>query len=167
MDETTHETRTDVLPKYELLSVDADGNEVRRYRDGSTRDQRGRTLAFIPGGNELITAETARAYHAKRKAKILAAIESKLTDITRTTVPADAIAAIVGKRAEIAMNDDTRTGNDAAKIVLSAVDAYQDKAPHETTNTQRHEYTMDAETRALLEAVLRERRENTDGDAEE
>lgn len=153
------ETRTNV-PKYELLSVDHSGNEVRLYRDGSKRNQNGQLLALPEQMFEhVITSETAHSYHKMRKDKILRAIESKLVDVTKTNIPADAIAAIVGKRAQIAMTDDTRTGNEAAKIVLSAVDAYQDKAIENTTVT-RNEYVMDAETKELLERILESRREN-------
>ena len=82
-----------------------------------------------------------------------------MKDVTKTNIPADAIAAIVGKRAEIAMKDDSRTGNEAAKIVLAAVDAYQDKQTEQTTVT-RNEYVMDTDTRRLLESILESRREN-------
>lgn len=145
--------------KYDLLHVDESGNEVRRYKDGSLRNQNGHLLAKLDNAGYEITQENARHYHALRKAKILREIESKLKDVTKTNAPAEAIAAIVGKRAEIAMNDDTRTGNEAAKIVLSAVDAYQDKQNNDQQTTIRNEYTMDAETKALLYAMIQERRE--------
>jgi hypothetical protein len=143
---------------YVLLSVDADGNERRQYDNGQIRNQNGALLELPDALKEhAITSDTARTFHAMRKAKILRAIEARLQDVTKTNIPADAIAAIVAKRAAIAMSDDTRTGNEAAKIVLSAVDAYQDKA-QETTHVQRHEYTIDDETRQLLEAMVTRRR---------
>lgn len=142
---------------YELLEVKEDGTEIRKYEDGTIRNQKGHALTKLPNEGHEITVDNARHYHALRKAKILHAIEAKITDITRTNAPAEAIAAIVGKRAEIAMKDKTRTGNDAAKIVLSAVDAYQEKQTA-VTNTERHEYTIDDDTKALLHALLTERR---------
>lgn len=155
---------TKYTPKpYELISRDeVTGDEVRLYADGSKRNQNGRLLEKLPGGNELITSETARQYHALRKQKILESIEQTLTDITKTKLPADAIAAIVGKRAQIAMTDDTRTGNEAAKIVLSAVDAYQDRKVETKENITRHEYTIDDDTRRLLMTMIQERRGNDD-----
>jgi hypothetical protein len=151
------ETRTNV--HYELLGHDERG-EIRRYQDGTLRDQNGRARTLVPSMvAQQITAETAHTMHKLRKQKILDAIESKLKDVTKTKIPADAIAAIVGKRAQIAMTDDTRTGNEAAKIVLAAVDAYQDKATEQTMVT-RNEYAMDADTRQLLESILESRREN-------
>lgn len=137
--------------------VEYNGNTYRDYGDGILRNERGQ-LAVKPENSPSITSDNAHIYLAQRKAKILQAIESKLTDITKTRLPSEAIAAIVGKRAEIAMNDDTRTGNEAAKIVLSAVDAYQNKQTDNNTTTQRHEYSIDAETQRLLHAILQERR---------
>ena len=75
-----------------------------------------------------------------------------------------AVFAVVGKRAEIAMRDETRTGNEAAKIVLQAVDAYQDKQTPQQQTTIRNEYAMDDETKELLHAILRERRDNRQTD---
>lgn len=143
--------------KYVLLDV-IDGIEHRQYENGDIRNQYGHMLAPLKGGNEIITSETARTYQQLRKQKILNAIEKRVMDVTRTNVPYDAIAHIVGKRAEIAMKDETRTGNEAAKIVLQAMDAYQPKQEETRTNVLRHEYTMDDETRALLERIVRERR---------
>lgn len=154
---------------YTLLETREDGTEIRLYEDGSQRDQNGRVLVANERFKETqITAENSRQLHALRKKKILDAIEAELQAKTRTNVPEKAIAAIVGKRAEIAMKDDGRTGNEAAKIVLSAVDAYQDKQPQDRTNVLRHEYAMDEETRQLLEDMLRQRRDSTDAiEAEE
>lgn len=141
---------------YELLEVRDDGTEVRLYEDGTKRNQRGHLLEPAPWNNT-ITAETAGMYNRMRKEKYLRAIEEKLVSVTGAQAPAEAIAEIVGKRAKIAMTDDTRTGNEAAKIVLQAVDAYQDKTTG-TVQTTRHEYSIDDETKALLESMLAERR---------
>lgn len=142
---------------FEVLEVREDGTEVRLYENGEKRNQRGQLIEAAPWNN-IITSETAHEYNRRRKQKVLEAIESKLMDVTKMGAPAEAIAHIVGKRAEIAMSDDSRTGNEAAKIVLSAVDAYQDKAAPEKTNVTRHEYAIDEETKALLEEMLRARR---------
>lgn len=155
--------------KYELLEVREDGTEVRLYESGEKRNQNGQLVEAAPWNN-IITAETARQYHSMRKQKVLDAIEKKLVDVTRTSAPAEAIAHIVGKRAEIAMRDETRTGNEAAKIVLSAVDAYQERQ-QQTVQTTRHEYALDEETRSLLESMIQERRREaadyTEGEVKE
>ena len=150
---------------YTLLETREDGTEVRQYENGYIRNQNGQLLV-LPENAPVITSENAREYHKMRKAKILRAIEEKLVDVTKTNAPAEAIANIVGKRAEIAMTDDTRTGNEAAKIVLSAVDAYQSKDERHETVT-RHEYTIDDETRAILTRMIRERRDGTEEEIEE
>jgi hypothetical protein len=151
-------------PRYTVIGMTDDNHEIRLYDNGDKRNELGHLLENNGKGNEIITPETARTYHAMRKQKILAAIESKLKDVTKTNAPAEAIAAIVGKRAQIAMTDDTRTGNDAAKIVLLAVDAYQNKTTEQAQIT-RHEYTVDEETRLLLHAMIQDRRDTHTTDA--
>ena len=136
-------------------------DEIRLYRDGSKRNKNGQ-LVEKPSWAVEITAETSRDYTKRRKERILEAIEQKLIDVTRTNVPAEAIAHIVGKRAEIAMTDEGKAGNDAARIVLQAVDAYQEKREQPLSSTTRHEYSIDAETRELLEQMLQERRQYID-----
>jgi hypothetical protein len=149
------------MAQYQVIGTDTDGKEIRLYEsDGSIRNWRGQLLVKHPQAVE-ITADTTHDYTKRRKQKILDAIEQNVMDITRTNVPADAIGKIVGKRAEIAMNDNTRTGNDAARLVLQAIDAYQDKVDNTRTNVLRHEYSIDSETRALLDAMIQERRDTT------
>ena len=156
--------RTNV-PKYEVIGHDDKHGEVRKYNDGYIRNARGQIIV-LPETLPQITTENAHEYLAMRKAKILRAIEARVQDVTKTNAPAEAIAAIVGKRAEIAMKDNTRTGNEAAKIVLSAVDAYQEKAMVTRSDIVRHEYTVDDDTRALLHAMIQDRRDThtTDGE---
>jgi hypothetical protein len=60
------------------------------------------------------------------------------------------------------MKDDTRTGNEAAKIVLQALDAYQAKE-QVSTNVLRNEITIDDNTRLLLERLAQAKRQADDG----
>jgi hypothetical protein len=145
---------------YVLLSKDDNGNEVRQYDNGTIRNEKGQLLQ-LPERLEshLITSENTREYSTLRKQKILDAIEKGLQDVTKTRLPSDAIAAIVSRRAEIAMKDDTRIGNEAAKIVLQAVDAYQNRV-QENVQTQRQEYSIDTETLAIIEQMIQNRRSN-------
>lgn len=155
---------TDNKPKYELLGYDeVTGNEIRLYQDGSKRNQNGR-LIELPSDvydNPVITSENARDYHRMRKQKILDAIEQSVMDVTRTKLPSQAIGAIVGRRAEIAMKDDSRVGNEAAKIVLQAIDAYQNRVIEDKTVT-RNEITLDDNTRELLERLAQMKRDADD-----
>lgn len=143
---------------YELLKVE-NGVEWRRYDDGTIRNQNGQMLV-LPEGLPAITSDNAHNYHRMRKEKILRAIEAKVMDVTKTNIPADAVGAIVAKRAAVAMNDDGKVGNDAARIVLQAIDAYQDKV--EKSTVTRNEYAMDAETLAILRAMMDARNNSTD-----
>src|ERR1041385_7342498 len=77
-------------PKYVVIGHDERG-EIRRYNDGSLRNEKGHALSKIPNDGHEITRENAREYHAMRKRKILDAIERKLTDVTHTNAPAEEI----------------------------------------------------------------------------
>ena len=148
------------MAKYTLLKVE-NGIEYRQYENGAIRNQNGQIIQ-LPDDSPLltehaITSDNAHTYHQMRKDKILKAIENRVMDVTKTNIPAEAIGAIVGKRAEIAMKDDTRIGNEAAKIVLSAIDAYQDKA-ETRTDVRRQELVMDDNTRLLLERLIEAKR---------
>lgn len=148
---------------YTLLEVRPDGTEVRQYENGDIRDQNGRMIVPLHGQElGIITPENARLRHQQRKEKILNAIEQNIMKVTRTNVPAEAIAHIVGKRAEIAMTDNTRVGNEASRIVLQALDAYQDKQ-QETIQTQRHEYVIDDDTMRVIERMIAVKRDESDG----
>lgn len=137
--------------KYEIIEVREDGTEVRQYEDGALRNQYGHLLERHPNAGPIITQETARQMRDLRKQKILDEIEKGVMDVTKANTPASAIGALVARRAKVAMEDDGRNGNEAAKIVLNAIDAYQDKMREEQINTTRHEYSMDEETREILE----------------
>lgn len=141
------------VPKYELLGYDDMGNEIRLYQDGRKRNQKGQLLE-LPSDLEShqITSDNAHLRLQQRKQKILDAIEKSVMTVTRTNVPADAIGAIVAKRAEIAMTDDTRTGNEAARIVLQAIDAYQNRVT-DSQQTVNNVYKMDAETLETLRRI--------------
>jgi hypothetical protein len=144
--------------KYTVVGTDASGKEIRLYADGSKRNWRGQLIEKPPYAVE-ITSETSAAHNAMRKEKYLRAIEKHVTSVTKMNNPADAIGYIVGKKALVAMNDDTRTGNEAAKIVLQALDAYQDKVQQQVSVT-RNEYVMDSATIELLEQMIDKRDEN-------
>lgn len=144
-----------ITRKYVLIGTDDNGNEIREYQDGSIRNQNGHLLKRPDyDGIQTITKDNAHDYLKRRKEKILESIEQSVMDVTKTRLPSDAIGAIVGKRAAIAMTDDTRVGNEAAKIVLQAIDAYQNRVQESnSTNVLRNELTIDDNTRKLLERI--------------
>ena len=153
------------VPKYEIIGYDDNRGEIRLYADGSKRDSKGR-LVELPtdayGITPQITSDNSHEYLRKRKQKILESIEKSVMDVTKTRLPSDAIGAIVAKRAEIAMTDDSRVGNEAAKIVLQAIDAYQNRVNESSTNVLRQEITLDDNTRALLERLAQMKRDTDD-----
>lgn len=156
MDNSTEQT-----PKYRVIGYTDDGMEIREYADGSKRNSKGQLIVHPSNVYDLpvITSDNAHDYHKARKAKILQSIEQSVMDVTKTRLPSDAIGAIVGKRAQIAMTDDSRVGNEAAKIVLQAIDAYQNRVDT-STNVLRNELVLDDNTRALLERLAQMKRDD-------
>jgi len=146
------------MSTYEI--VQHNGRQARLYPNGDIRDDNGRVLQL--GDDRLqvhaITSENARQYHQMRKEKILKAVESGVMRVTNAPDPYAAISRIVERRAEVAMSDNTRAGNDAARIVLQALDALQDKA-QETTVTHVTEHKIDPDTMRVVESMLRARRD--------
>lgn len=154
---------TNVPKKYEIIGYNDNGDEIRLYADGSKRNSKGQ-LIELPRDvyhNPIITSENVHEYHKARKEKILQAIEQSVMDITKTKLPSEAIGAIVAKRAEIAMKDETRVGNEAAKIVLQAIDAYQNRVDT-STNVVRNELVIDDNTRAMIERLAQMKRDSDD-----
>jgi len=149
----------------EYTEVEYKGMVARRYPNGDIRNERGQVLKLADNSPLLnehaITSENAHEKHLQRKEKILRAIETGVMRVTDAPNPYEAISRIVEKRAEVALNDSGRAGNDASKIVLMALDALQDRR-QETTQVQRHEYSIDPETMRIVEAMAQARRDNTD-----
>jgi hypothetical protein len=143
--------------------IEYKGKQAREYPDGSIRDELGRMVTKLDNGGHDITPTNAHEYHKMRKEKILKAVEDGLMRVTDAPNPAEAIGRLVEKRARLAMTDNTRVGNDAAKIVLAALDALPDRK-QEVTQVQRNEYVIDPETMRVVEAMIRAQR---DGNMEE
>jgi hypothetical protein len=161
---------TGMAKTYKVLETKPDGHEVRLYEDGSKRDERGWLLELAPGIRDTVirTPERAREVHEIRKRKILERIEQGVTDALKADTPYHAIAYIIATRAKVAMESDGREGNDAAKLVLQAMDAFQDKRETHTT-VQRNEYVMDDETRDIIMRIVEAKRgtkEIIDGELE-
>lgn len=137
-----------------------EGKPARLYANGDIRDLRGRIVKL--GDDRMrqyaITSETAHEFHQKRKEKILKAIEAGVMRVTDAPDPYAAISRIVEKRAEVALQDNNKAGNDAARIVLQALDALQDRR-QETTVTNRQEYSIDPDTMRIVEGMMRARRD--------
>lgn len=147
--------------------VEFNGQQARQYPNGDIRNEYGQVLKL--GNNRLdvhtITSENAHSFHKMRKEKVLKAIEAGVMRVTDAPNPAEAIGYIVSKRAELAMTDNTRVGNDAARIVLQALDAFQDKT-QESIQTERKELVIDPDTMRIVEAMVRMRRDGVEITAE-
>lgn len=145
---------------YELIKIEEDGTEWRKYPNGYIRDQKGRILVLPEHirENHLITPEKHAEYMKRRKERYMAAMEAGVTEGLQAYGVEEAIAKIMAKRAQVAVSDDGRAGNDAAKLILQALDAFQEKqVKHE--HVQRQEYYLDPETAGILERMLDRKRE--------
>lgn len=141
---------------YTLLKVE-DGVEHRQYENGDVRDQNGRLIVRPERIKDAeITQENALAMRQRRKDKMLEAVERGVMKATQADNPYEAVSHIISKRAKVAMTDEGRAGNDAAKLVLEALDAWQDKK-NVKEEVQRHVYEIDPDTMALIEEMTRNR----------
>ena len=151
---------------WELIETKPDGSEVRKYPNGDLRNEKGHLLEAPARIKETqITTETASAMGKRRKEKIIEAVEQGVMKVTAKGTPEEAVGALIAKRAQIAMNDDGRTGNEATKIVLGAMDAMPDKVV-EMQHNQTVTHELDDETREVVERMLASRRQTfIDGEA--
>lgn len=145
--------------KYELLKVE-EGVEWRKYPNGHIRNQKGQLLVLPEEirENHLITSENHHEFIEARKNRYLAAMEAGVTEGARAYGVEEAMSKIMARRAQVALSDGGKAGNDAARIILDALDAYQDKRVRQE-NVQRQEYSIDPDTMAVLEKLLELKRE--------
>lgn len=144
---------------YEIIEFN--GKPARKYPDGAIRNEKGQLMQFPPSleGKNIQNSEQASALAKRRKQLYLEAIEQGLQDAAPGYgTPHEAVRHIIKKRAQVAMSDEGRAGNDAARLVLEAADALQDKK-QENVQVQRMEYTIDEETRALIMEIAHQKRE--------
>ena len=161
--ENTENTETTAIaeetPKYEIIEFK--GQPARLYhKDGSIRDEKGHVLKkpdYIMKYS--ITSELSKEYRSRRKELMLQAVEDGVIKATKAADPYAAMSRIIQRRAEVAMKDDGRAGNEAAKIVMEALDAYQDKKS-ENVNVQRNEYVIDEATQNMLLDIMSNRQED-------
>lgn len=107
------------MPNSEYEIIQYEGKPARRYENGTIRDERGR-VKHIP-------SHVARAIQQKQKdIARLAAIEG-VNEATGKKTYFESIQALFKVRAEMAMNDRTRAGNEALRIILQGTGLGQEK----------------------------------------
>lgn len=145
--------------EYEIIEFR--GQSARRYPDGCIRNEKGQLLVFPPHleGKNITSPERASELGRRRRERYLEAIEAGLKDAQPgLDTPEEAVRRIIAKRARVAMTDEGRSGNDAAKLVFEAADILAEKK-QQVVQVQKHEYVMDEETRNVLETLIRMKRE--------
>lgn len=143
------------MANYEVIEYE--GQPARKYADGSIRDEKGHWLVRSSPA-PLFTTENASEMGKRRKQKMLEAVEQGVMDATEMPNPYEAVSLLIKVRAQVALEDKGRAGNEAAKMVLEALDAKPDKQS-ETVQTQRMEYVIDPETLAMLEKIAQMKRD--------
>lgn len=134
---------------YKVLDVsERYGRPAWEYSDGSIRGEGGRLIETIPGG-ELITADNAREMAQRHRDAMRDAVVQGVIEGTGKATAPDAIQAVMAKRAEVAVSDTGRAGNDAARIVIDMLGL---KAPDVSVTQVQH--TIDDRTSVLLDAIL-------------
>lgn len=145
----------DNAPKYEMIEFR--GQPARLYPNGDIRNEKGHLLTRPERIKDMtITPENTQSFKNRRKEKMLEAIEAGVMKATDAPDPAAAVMEIIARKAKVAMNDDGRVGNEATRIILDALDAYQDKK-HENVQVQRHEYVVDEKTQRMLLEIMSHR----------
>lgn len=150
-------------PKTDFEPVELpDGTQGKKWSNGSITRLDG--TIFKPSDNavKIVTSEDSQAMIAKRQEKRRHTIEKYVTEAVKKRVRKatgafmsdDALGALAAKRAVVALTDEGRAGNDAAKFVFQVMDAMPEKVK-ETTIVHQHELSPRAIE--LLKEVARQR----------
>ena len=135
--------------KYEI--VEYEGKSVRKYPDGSLRDEEG--LFIRPSSSLAITSERAKELATIRWAKARQSAIDAIKQETGVENEWDGVKAILRKRVQVALTDSGRAGNDAAKMVLQAADVLRDHRIKEVI--VNHGYEVSPRMIELLKEVAR------------
>lgn len=126
------------MADYEI--VEYEGRSVRKYPDGSLRNEHG---SFIRPSVTLSPEQAKAMVQArwnKARQKALEAIKEE----TGVEDEWDGVKAILRKRVRVALTDDGRAGNDAAKMILQAADVMRDHRIKEVIVNHGHELSPKA-----------------------
>jgi hypothetical protein len=111
--------------KYELIEYK--GKAARRYPNGVIRDERGSRILHLPHNIALAIK------HGQKDIARLAAIEG-MNEATGKDDYYESVKELFKTRTKMAMNDTTRAGNEALRLILEHTGLGQDKMT--TTNIQ-------------------------------
>lgn len=143
------------VASFDLVEL-PDGRKGKRWENGSVTDAATGHI-IVPSRNavKIVTSEDARTMANKRHAKRQAVIEKHVKKATGAFSTDAALGKIAAKRARVALNDDGRAGNDAAKFVFLVLDALPEKKKELATVVHQHE--LSDRSIALLTEIARNR----------
>lgn len=138
--------------KFEI--VEFEGKQVRKYPDGSLRNDHGAIVKISP--------ERGRLMQQRRKITGLVEAGKAIQEATESETPEEGVRKILKKRVEVALTDNGRAGNDAAKLVLLASGHLTNERKVDVSGEVQHRAMpeLDPETlEALMRIVERRRQE--------
>lgn len=137
-----------------------DGTQGKQWKNGSITRLNG--TIFKPSDNavKIVTSEQAvemaEKRHEKRKETIEKAVTKAVKRVTKVRgafASDDALGAILAKRAMVALTDEGRAGNDAAKLVFHVLEALPDQKKGEQKVVHQHQ--LSDKTVELLKELAR------------
>lgn len=132
-----------------------DGEELRDYGDGTLRRANG-TIAYLP-------SEVSRDRILQRWNNGQAAAMNAMMKELNAETPEEAAELLLRKTVRVAMEDNTRVGNDAARLILRQSGFLQTNVKTvQGQVTHRNELVIDDQTRTMIERLARMKRSEDD-----
>ena len=136
---------------FELIEL-PDGSQGKRWGNGSVTRLDGTIVSPSENAVKIVTSEDGQAMVAKRHAKRRETIEKHVQKATGAFTTDDALGKLAAKRAKVAMKDEGRAGNDAAKFVFTILDAMPEKQKEQRIV---HQHELSERSIALLKEMAR------------
>lgn len=149
--------------KFEIVLL-PDGTEGKKWENGSITNAKGHIVVPSKNAVKIVTSEQAKEMAGKRHERRKEVVEQYVTKAViehgkvgkrkrGAFMSDDALGMIVAARVKVAMKDDGRAGNDAARFVFQVLDAMpSDK----DKNTVVHQHELSDKTVALLRELAKQ-----------
>lgn len=142
----------DSRPRSKSEIITYEGKPARKYPDGTIRNERGQVVTRTP--------ESAKALADRRHQLAKDAIISGVKKATGEPTFYKAIEKLAAVRAEVAMKDKGRAGNDAYTKLLIQMDAYRPNQQVEVRNIQQNNSLNVEMPQAFYDALDRLTKQN-------
>lgn len=144
---------------FEIVDL-PDGTQGKKWENGSVTRMNGTLVYPADNAGKIVTSEQAREMAAKRHEarretieKYVQAEAAKHVKATGAFSTDDALGVLAAARARVALNDEGRAGNDAAKLIFMLLEAM----PDSKKNEQRivHQHQLSEKTVEVLKELAR------------